>query len=227
MVEVLTRQTALVSVIAILLTALVCPASAQVQPVQDTQDTVDDAQDATQDTVDDAQDATQDTVDDAQDATQDAVDDAQDATQDTVDDAQDATQDTVDDAQDATQDTVDDAQGTADRAAERAKRTKADQKKVGDPQNPPKTDVDDLSELVAEGESIGGTFQARDEAGPSQTSPLDRVGEMLGLPITGMELLAMAAIGVTLAIVGVALWRLGRRRRRLWARTSRREIKRT
>jgi cytoskeletal protein RodZ len=214
MAEVVTRQIALVSAIALLLTALVCPASAQVQGVQDTQDTVDDVQDATQDTVDDAQDATQDTVDDVQDATQD-----------TVDDAQDATQDTVDDAQDATQDTVDDVQGTAGQAAERAKRTKADQKKVGDLQDPPKNDVDDLSELIAEGESIGGTFQAKDEAEPSQTSPLDRVGEMLGLPITGMELLAMVAIGVTLAIVGVALWRLGRRRPS--AKTRRREIKRT
>jgi hypothetical protein len=192
MAEVATRQIALVSAIALLLTALVCPASAQVQGVQDTQDTVDDAQDATQDT---------------------------------VDDAQDATQDTVDDAQDATQDTVDDAQDTADQAVERAKRTKADQKKLADPQDPPKDDVDDLSELIAEGESIGGTFQAKDEAEPSQTGPLDRVGEMLGLPITGMELLAMVAIGITLAIVGVALWRLGRRGPS--AKTRRREIKRT
>jgi gas vesicle protein len=202
MVEVVTRQTALLSAIALLLTAFVNPASAQVQGVQDTQDTVADAQDATQDT----------------------VDDAQDATQDTVDDAQDATQDTVDDAQDATQDTVDDAQETADQAAERAK-SKTHQEKVGDPQDSPKNDVDDLSELIAEGESIGGTFQARDEPEPRQTSPLDRVGEVLGLPITGMELLVMAAIGVTLALLGVALWRLGRRRPS--ARTSRREIKHT
>jgi hypothetical protein len=212
MVEVVvTRQATLVSAIALLLTAFVCPASAQVQGVQVT--------------VDDAQDATQDTVDDAQDATQDTVDDAQDATQDTVDDAQDATQDTVDDAQDATQDTVDDAQGTADQATERAKRTKADQRKVGDPEDPPKNEVDDLSEMIAEGESISGTFRAREEAEPSQTSPLDRVGKMIRLPLTGMELLVLSAIGVTLAIVGVALWRLGLRRRSV--RTSRRGIEHT
>jgi hypothetical protein len=181
LVEVVMRQAYLVSAIALLLTAFVCPASAQVQGVQDTQDTVDDAQDATQDT--------------------------------------------VDDAQDATQDTVDDAQGRAYQATERAKRTKADQRKVGNLEDPPKNDVDDLSEMIAEGESIGGTFQARDEAEPSQTSPLDRVGEMFGLPITGMELLVMSGIGVTLVIGGVALWRLGLRRRSV--RTSRRGIEHT
>jgi ABC-type Fe3+-siderophore transport system permease subunit len=179
MVEVDTRQIALLIAIALLLMALVGPASAQVQAVQ--------------------------------------------VTQDTVDDAQDATQDTVDDAQDATQDTVDDAQGTAGQAVDRAKKTKADHKKVGALQgDPSEGDEDDLSELIDEGQSIGGTFQAEDEPEPRQTSPLDRVREMFDLPITGLELLLMVAIGVALAIVGVALWRLARRPA---ARTSRREIK--
>ena len=168
MVEVDTRQIALLIAIALLLMALVGPASAQVQAVQ-------------------------------------------------------VTQDTVDDAQDATQDTVDDAQGTAGQAVDRAKKTKADHKKVGALQgDPSEGDEDDLSELIDEGQSIGGTFQAEDEPEPRQTSPLDRVREMFDLPITGLELLLMVAIGVALAIVGVALWRLARRPA---ARTSRREIK--
>src|SRR5918992_1367313 len=63
------------------------------------------------------------------------------------------------------------AAGPAERATERG--TGPAHQKVGD--RPPRDDVDDLSELITEGESIGGAFQGRDGAKPTQTSPLDRL----------------------------------------------------
>ena len=100
------------------------------------------------------------------------------------------------------------AAGPAERATERG--TGPAHQKVGD--RPPRDDVDDLSELITEGESIGGAFQGRDEAKPTQTSPLDRLAEEVGLPITGTALLAMAAIGGLLITLGAGLLLLARRK---------------
>src|SRR5919106_889228 len=53
--------------------------------------------------------------------------------------------------------------GPAERATERG--TGPAYQKVGD--RPPRDDVDDLSELITEGESIGGALPSREEAKPT------------------------------------------------------------
>jgi hypothetical protein len=68
-------------------------------------------------------------------------------------------------------------------------------------QQPPREDGDDLSELIATGESIGGTFNAEDEGEPGGA------GDMFSLPTTGAEVRALLVLALMLCGLGFALWR--------------------
>jgi gas vesicle protein len=225
-----TRRIILVGSVALFSILLVPPATAQIPNLKDVQDTADDATQGAQDAVDDVQ----DTADDATQGAQDAVDDVQ----DTADDATQGAQSSVDDVEDTVdsagntatgaQQDVEDAVGdTADSAADKASgavpgsstenaRSAAEQLSGGKRPSTTESDEDDspadLAELVAAGNSIEGTIDASVDTGSRESGPLERAWDFLGLPLTGAELLAIVAVGLTFISAGAVLWRRARSR---------------
>jgi hypothetical protein len=197
------RRIIAAGVFALLVGLVVAPASAQVPGTGDVQDTANDAQQTTQDAVNDVQ----DTANDAQQTTQDAVNDVQ----DTAGDAAGAAQDTANDAQGSVQGAVDEAQGTAQGAASDLTNSGAGGPSGGATSRHRANQdgaPDDLSDLVAGGHSIEGTFEASVDATPNR----DDTWEIFGWPVTGAELLAVAGVGLLFISAGAVLWRKARSR---------------
>jgi hypothetical protein len=192
------------------------PAEAQLAESEDLSNAgnqVDAADDQTKDTVDqtkDTVDQTKDTVD----QTKDTVEDTADQTKDTVEDTADQTKDTVEDTADQTRDAARDAAGAVDEKTDSAKK-KASRIAGRSGATDPEEKADDLSDLVAEGNRIGN--QTRDDPAASasrwQTSDPEGDGAgLLGLPITGKDLLLIVLLGGGLILAGWLLIRLRHRR---------------
>jgi hypothetical protein len=157
-------------------------------------------------------DQTKDTVEDTADQTKDTVEDTADQTKDTVEDTADQTKDTVEDTADQTRDAARDAAGAVDEKTDSAKK-KASRIAGRSGATDPEEKADDLSDLVAEGNRIGNQTRGDPTASASQTSdPEGDAAGLLGLPITGKDLLLIVLLGGGLILAGWLLIRLRHRR---------------
>jgi hypothetical protein len=194
------------------------PAEAQLAESEDLSNAgnqVDAAGDQTKDTVDqtkDTVDQTKDQVEDTADQTKDQVEDTADQTKDQVEDTADQTKDQVEDTTDQTRDAARDAAGAVDEKTDSAKK-KASRIAGRSGATDPEEKADDLSDLVAEGNRIGN--QTRDDPAASRWQTSDPEGDgagLLGLPITGKDLLLIVLLGGGLILAGWLLIRLRHRR---------------
>jgi hypothetical protein len=162
----------------------------------------------------DTADQTKDTVEDTADQTKDTVEDTADQTKDTVEDTADQTKDTVEDTADQTRDAARDAAGAVDEKTDSAKK-KASRIAGRSGATDPEEKADDLSELVAEGNRIGNQTRDDPTASASRWQTSDPEGDaagLLGLPITGKDLLLIVLLGGGLILAGWLLIRLRHRR---------------